>query len=475
MAQEHGRRWRAFRRTIVVGTTSGLALLGGLAPGATASGSPTAPAQAADFSNGMAKATAFVTKVAPGVGALELALGSGVAVSELRNQLAQAQAQSFDLGLIGTTLTAEGCRDAAITADQLPQPTRVDNRKGDTDATTDEAPLGGSSLGGGREHARATTIPSATAVATTAASETPLITIDGGQASATTEVVDGPARQARASTRLNLTIAGVLELEGLRWDAVHRTGADPRAEASFSIGSGTLGGIPLPLDDLATAQDLINEALAPTGLSVDLPRVERFEEPNDLIRVTPLRISMRDSEVGATVLGPVLNATRAQREQLFDELSAAVCEMAGILLVGDVGVSVAAGTGFLVTDIGGAEALSGEFVAENPFGAAIPPALAPPARPPDPAGTAAGGPAPSTGPGSAPTSPPPSDAVASQPVAAVGPLERLCESIHPLRAPGCSEGALAPLGLLGLLATGAVAGLDWRHQQRRLGRPAATS
>ncbi|MGV3759951.1 MAG: hypothetical protein ACO1PW_10495, partial [Actinomycetota bacterium] len=325
-----GPRWRAFRRTILVGSASGLAVLSGLAPASRAAGAPAAPDQV-PFSNGMAKATAVVVKVAPGVGSLELALGSGIAVSELRNQLAQAQAQSFDLGLIGTTLTAEGCGDAAVTADQLPQPTRVDNRQGDTEATADEAPLGDSALGAGRELARATTTPSATAVATAAGSDAPRITIDGGQASATTEVVDGVARQARASTRLSLSIAGVLELEGLRWDARHRTGADPRAEAGFSIGSGTLGGIPLPLEDLAVAEDLINDALGPSGLSIDLPEVERFEEPNDLVRVTPLRISMRDSELGGAVLGPLLNASRAQRDQLFDELSSAICAAAGLL------------------------------------------------------------------------------------------------------------------------------------------------
>lgn len=470
MAGPRTRRRTGYRRTIVVGGASALLLLAGLGPAAgapAASRSATAPV-AEPFANGMAKATAVVTKVAPGVGALELALGSGIAVSELRNQLAQAQAQSFDLGLVGTTLTAEGCRDAAITPDQLPQPTRVDNRQGDAEAASDEMPIGDSALGGGRELARARTTPSATAVATIAASETPIITIDGGQASATTEVVDGVARQARASTRVNLTVAGVLELSGMRWDALHRTGADPQATGTFSIGSGTLGGVPLPLEDLGAAEDLVNQALAPTGLSIAFPRVERLETPTDLIRVTPLRISMRDSEAGATALGPGLNATRAQREQLFDELSAAVCEMAGILLVGDIGVSVVAGTGFLVTDIGGAEAISGDFVTENPFGAAIAPSLAPVAPDLDGAAPPSGAVPSGVGaPSVAPPAPGAPETGATRPVAAIGPLQELCESIHPQRSLACSEGALAPLGLLGLLATGVVAGLDWRHQQRR--------
>src|SRR5687768_9100043 len=106
-----GIRWRrgaGYRRTVVVGAISVVLLVVGLRP---AAGSPSAPAapSAAAFSNGQAKATAVVNKIAPGVGNLELALGSGVAVSELKNDLAQSQAQALDLGLIGTTLTAEGC------------------------------------------------------------------------------------------------------------------------------------------------------------------------------------------------------------------------------------------------------------------------------------------------------------------------------------------------------------------------------
>jgi hypothetical protein len=139
------------------------------------------------------------------------------------------------------------------------------------------------------------------------------------------------------------------------------------------------------------------------------------------------------------------------------------------LLVGDIGVSIVGGTGFLAVEIGGAEATSGELVLENPFGNPI--------APPSGAG---GAPAP---PGVAPSRPsaaptpvgPPASPVAqpSTPAASVGPLEELCETIHPFRSPSCSEGAMAPLGLLGLVATAGVAGLDWRHQRRRTSTTAA--
>ena len=447
---------------MVVGALSLGLLLVGLRP---ASGSPTAPAAAQEFSNGQAKATAIVTKMAPGVGALELALGSGIAVSELKNDLAQAQAQSLDLGLIGTTLTAEGCSDPAFTPDQLPQPVRVDNREGDKSASVDYAPVAGETLGGGRGEAAATKKPSATAVATAAASGGPAVSIGGGKATAVTEVLDGAARQAHATVEADVTLAGGVELSGLRWEALHRTGKDAKAEATFDIGTAKLAGVTIPVDDLKAAEEAINTALAETGITITMPRVERFEKPTDLVRITPLLISLRDSNAGKTVLGPALNATRVQREQMFIELSKAICEAAGALLVGDIGVSIASGTGFVTYGIGGAEAISGEFISENPFGAAIAPSggvVTPPASGVTPALTP-------TAPGAPPTAPGATPGADGQPVADVGPLEELCETVHPFDWPDCSEGAMAPLGMLGLFATTGMAAFDWLHQRRRLG------
>src|SRR5690606_34179427 len=156
----------------------------------------------------------------------------------------------------------------------------------------------------------------------------------------------------------------------------------------------------------------------------------------------------------------VLNASRAQREQLFDELTKAYCSLAGVLLVGDVGVSVASGTGVLITEICGSEAISEDFVVTHPFGElpAAPVDTTPLTQPPAPA-------APPSVPASAASGPPttaaaPPSAAPPRPVAGIGPRERSCETVDPLRAPACSEGALAPLGMLGLLATGVVAGVD---------------
>jgi hypothetical protein len=46
-------------------------------------------------------------------------------------------------------------------------------------------------------------------------------------------------------------------------------------------------------------------------------------------------------------------------------------------------------------------------------------------------------------------------------------LEGRCESVHDFQWPPCSAGSAVPVGLLGLLATGLVGFLDWRHQRAR--------
>ena len=89
---------------------------------------------------------------------------------------------------------------------------------------------------------------------------------------------------------------------------------------------------------------------------------------------------------------------------MFIDLSAAFCEAAGVLLVGDIGVSIASGTGFVTYGFGGAEAISGEFISENPFGAADRPVR--PVGPPPASGVV-----PSAPPG-APAAPPAAPAAA---------------------------------------------------------------
>jgi hypothetical protein len=448
------------------------------------------PPETGTIRNGTAKATALVSKIGPGIGNLELAIRGGVAVTQVTNALAQATSQTADLGLLGGAMTGGSCRGgpAPITPSDLPQPTFVDNRKGDAQASHDQSNTDGSPFGFGRMQVNATKSPvTATAVTTSSAFDlAPAVSMGGGRGETHTRVLPGKGRDAEAIVTSAMNLGGVVTMDGMRWRAYHRTGTEPLAEASFDIGKATVGALPFPTSNMAAFESAANTALAQVGVQIAFPRVERFLEPADLVRVTPMRITMKDSPVGKTLLGPINDATRAQRSEIIAQVVAAACEAASLQLVGDIALSVIAGTGFLTVEIGGVEALSSDFGLVNPFGEAIappgdfdevPPALDGPVDLP-------------TSPASIVTQPlaplatlasPPSTAAAA-PAAALtaapasaGKLIDICESIHPNKD-ACRDGAAVALGILAVVAaTGvALAEVLWQRRARfGLGRRAA--
>lgn len=471
-------RWRARRQRLRGYARTGIAALVSLsiAGGATmllGAAATTARADDATVVNGNATAQASVVRIAPGVGSLALATTTGTSLAHVANQLAEAQAQAADLGLIGSSLTAQQCdgRPGVLRADQLPKPLIVDNRKGAASASADEAPLGQSTLGGGRKSASADPTPAAHADVTDVVSSVgSTVTISGGRSDATTRVDPGKGREAESTVSVDIDIAGIVQLRGAQWHAFHRTGTDPQQYGTFSVASTTAGGVPLPIDQLGPLQDAINQALAQTGISISLPQVQRVTTPNDFIQVTPLRIALEDTPAGKATVGPVLNATRAQREQIINQVLSIACQLSGAALVADIGVDVVSGTGFTIIDIGGAFASSGETSYENPFGDAA--SLAGSGE--DLALAQPGGAAPNPA-RDVPAQPPTARATpAVSPIASSGPLEAICETISPAKRPACSTGMGVPLALLAILVTGGFAYLDWRHQRRLRAAEAAS-
>ncbi len=420
-----------------------------------------------DIRNGTATATAVIARYIPGVGQLSLGVTNGTAITKVTNELAQATSQVTDLGLIGSSLTSESCGEASqISPDQLPQPTFVDNRGGDAEQTRDEYRTDGAPIGAGRMDVSATKqVPTAHARTTAAGLDVPgALQLGGGAADAVTRVLPGKGREAAATVDSSLSIAGIVDLQDMRWHAIHRTGTDPSASGSFDIGHAEVGGVPFPTDDMDALESALNTALAPSGITVSFPRIQRLLEPNDLIRVTPMQIELRDSPVGKAALGPVLQLSREQRSQLFDSLVKVYCKSAALLLVGDVGLSVASGTGFLTVEIGGVEATSSDLVVGNPFGNSIVP---PPSNLPSAPGGATVTPSTPPSAGSPPALAGTPSAPATQPAASSGPLEEVCQSIHPNHE-GCSRGAGTLAGVVGLFATVGVAGADLFRQRRGL-------
>ena len=476
MRRAHQPSWRRTRRTGVVAVA---------ALAATIAWAGAGHAQTEPVGNGTATAIAGVARYAPGVGQLALGATNGTAISKVTNDLAQATAQSTDLGLIGSSLTSEGCDgEATITPDQLPQPTFTDNRNGDASEVRDESGTQDAPAGVGRMFVEAFEDPvAANAEATMGAfGLAPIIEVGGGKSTAIARVLPGEGREAIATAVADVALAdGLVEFAGMQWFAQHRTGVETIAQAGFRIGSGTVGGVPVPLEEIAQVEATANEVLAPLGLRLDFPEVERLTDGSDLIRVSPLRIELRDTPVGKLVFGPVLEATREQRLQLFDELTTQICDLAGVLLVADIAVSVVAGTGFLVLEVGGARATSSDLEVFDPFGdlptgtggaAPSPSGAAPSVDVPTPQPASAPGaagvvsPAVST-PAAATTPAPGATPLVTQPARVTpGAIEEVCESVHPNRSPSCSTGAVAAVGVLGLLATVGAAGLDVRRRRQ---------
>jgi hypothetical protein len=431
-----------------------------------------------------AKATALTLRVAPTVGALALAVQSGVSVSEVRNNLAQAESKSVDLGILGSSLTGEPCSggDPPFREDQLPHGIRTDNREGDSTVEDAGIPLAGSTLSGSYQVVRATGQPLSEAQTTTGqANLGGLLVLREGQATATTDLVDGGAgRESHAVVTFDLEIPGVLVLSDMRWEAYHKTesGQETDAHASFTIGGVSLLGQAIPVEDLPTADvlDQLNPVLQGLGITLHVPREERFTDPADLIRITPLRITFADNPVGRLVLGPVLDASRELRDNIAQTLIAARCDTASAFLVSEILIGQLTGTGSMNVDVGGVEALTGfeegqglptdPTFTPGPLEAAELPVTAPPAAP--------AAVVPSGGVSVPPAAPPAArtPAISTQPI---GSFERLCESVHPFRWPSCSAGAGPFVGLGGILAVAALGLADWQHQRRRARRAEGTT
>src|SRR3546814_14517530 len=122
-----------------------------------------------------------------------------------------------------------------------------------------------------------------------------------------------------------------------------------------------------------------------------------------------------------------------------------MCELAAVLLVGDVGVSIAGATGFLAIEIGGAEATTGELVLGNPFG----PPVAPDGAPVQLPASGIGNDFAATPPPPAPAPPPtvgdaPADDGDRRPLPSIGPPETVCEQGHPPPHTACPRSSEQP-------------------------------
>src|SRR5437763_1303357 len=206
------------RRVLTVGVAvTSLSLIG------AATLLPNAGAQGA-FVLGTATGTAQAFAVAPRTGGFAYTITGGQSIADFRGTLAQAESQSVDFGLIGTSLTTQQCDGSkpTISRDQLPQPLIVESDHGNVSKSQDQTGVSQSGVlaVGGHMTASATTVPAATATYDGGNLTIPgLVAATGMSSSAGAKLIPGTARTAVAEAtvgRLSL-LGGVVVLDHLRW------------------------------------------------------------------------------------------------------------------------------------------------------------------------------------------------------------------------------------------------------------------
>ena len=331
---------------------------------------PGAPAQQAEFNNGTGTAFAFGYKANPTNGNLSFGVTVGESVAGHQNTAASAESRAVNPGLIGTTLAGKGCDGGEPTYAAEDQPQPVIARSGEDGA---EAGFTETEQGAIQKFARASTDPFAEAITTIAPSGDPAtIFVDGGRTVSRSGVVGGNVREAFARTEINgVSLAGgAIKVQGMSWQAIHRSGAVNETLGSFTLDGLVIGEqqVPLPGDGVEQLKAL-GDALQPFGFEVTPPTV-RVEQ--NIVFVDPLVIAIVPSSQRDTVAAGILSAAQPVRDAVTKALLEADCSNASLITIGDLGVGAVTGAGSLGVELGGVQATTSEI---QRFQFALPPAL----------------------------------------------------------------------------------------------------
>lgn len=366
--RRQSRRLRHFRRTAccgvaVVGAVTVAAAVGAPAAGG-APGTPSGRVQAAaePFNKGRGNAIAEAIKLDPVYGGLSFGVTVGLALANHQNTGAIAESRSASLGTIGTSLAATPCDggEPTLPRDRQPGALRVESTDEGAEAgKADQDPI----VPGIDRQARATTAPFAEAITTAGNLDVPgALTIRGARATASSGV-DGEVREAIARAEVgSLAIAGVVELRGMAWEAIHRTGAVDEQIGTFTLGSLVIGGVPVPIENPLEALAQVNDVLRTLGLELRPPRVHYDETAGGTITtVDPLGIRIIPNDLRDGVLSPILSELQPQREQLFDALIDIDCGNANYITILDVVLNAFGPGGYLAIELGGVQASTAEL------------------------------------------------------------------------------------------------------------------
>ncbi|MEY2468912.1 MAG: hypothetical protein QOF21_1610 [Actinomycetota bacterium] len=353
--------YKPYRRTAIAACAVGVLFAAVALTGPGVGAVSAAPATLADAGTASAIATSY--KVNPTTASLSIGITFGTSLAGYTNNVAQAESRAIDLGIIGSTLAGEGCDggDPTLPADQQPQALRADSRDAGAGQPKSENEKFAPVI---TKIVQADSSPNGLAETVTAqisSAGSPVI-IEGAHSKAVTHLVNG-VREAVATTDIaGITIAGVLELRGLHWSAIYRTGGTEATEGTFSIGSINVGGQALPVQDIASSLEQLNAALGNLGVLIVAPKAHtdagiQFVDPM-AIRIVPN--ATRDG-----ITGGILSAIQPVRESLYDALLAQDCGNATYITVSDIAIGSITGAGSLSIELGGVQASSSPIKGTN--------------------------------------------------------------------------------------------------------------
>ena len=320
----------------------------------------TAPAQAdaGPFVQGAGDAVAQAISVSPALSGEDLGVETGVSIADYTGTDGQAQSQILTSALIGALNVNVPGGAGGILAESSGAPT-----------TQSTVFAGEDGEGGGTMNATAAQ-SSGTATTNLATFNLPgVVSVSGGQSSATTSIVNGQTRQAVATSSIgSLSIlGGLVSLNGLHWTATQSTGAQSVQSGTFSVGSISLAGktISVPVGGLNSAIALINSGLAQTGLRLGLPT--QVIGSDGSVEETSLSIGLDKSALGKELVSPYINTIQPVRTLLTTVLTKIDPALGESDLVLEIVLSVLAGEGSLDIDLGGAYATTNGTSYTNPF------------------------------------------------------------------------------------------------------------
>lgn len=332
------------------------------------------------FGNGTASASAQAVKVNPTAAALSLGITFGISLSGYTNEVAKAESRGIDLGIIGTTLAGEPCDggEPSFAAERQPQPLAVDSREPDAAAgKTAPETFDGQTLPVFQKSVRATSQPLGEATTLTVPlGQAGALEIAGARTNSITRVVDGKTREAVATAEIGSLVlgGGAVRIGNLEWEAVHRTGAETTKTATFTVGSVSVGGVPLPVpsSDPAAVFAVLNPVLATLGVELRPPSIR---EVNGAMAVDPLTIAVVPSATRDSIAGQLFNAIQPVRQAVVDALLALDCGNDTYVTLADIALGSFTGAGSFSLELGGASAFTGEVQLSNLLGSLGEPSL----------------------------------------------------------------------------------------------------